>query len=125
MEEYFRYKSFPVYKEALNFTKDIRHIAARFPKNETYNLCSQIIRAADSIALNIAEGSNRYTDLDFSRFLNQENASLSEVVACLDIAVINNYLTDKEVGPLLSAATLIFRQLTAFCAKVRKDSKKA
>jgi four helix bundle protein len=39
-----------------------------FPSKELYNLSSQIRRAADSIGLNIAEGSSGHTDAEQKRF---------------------------------------------------------
>lgn len=45
-----------VYHKALNFTRVVRLKTRAFPKNELFVLVSQFRRAADSIALNIAEG---------------------------------------------------------------------
>jgi four helix bundle protein len=56
-------------------------------------LKSQLWRALDSIALNIAEGSEKYSDLDFSHFLNISLTSLAESVACFDLALDEQYVT--------------------------------
>ncbi|MCL5093926.1 MAG: four helix bundle protein [Patescibacteria group bacterium] len=50
------------------FRKRIKILTRDFPKEEIYGLSSQVNRAALSIVLNIAEGSERYSDLDFSCF---------------------------------------------------------
>lgn len=120
----FRFKKFNVYKDALTFAREIRTISASFPKEELFGLRSQITRAADSIVLNIAEGSDRYTDRDFSRFLNQAVASVSEVSACLDIALECEYINEKDYSAFQAKCEEIYKQLMAFCAKVRKDSEK-
>jgi four helix bundle protein len=73
----------------------------------------------DSIILNIAEGSDRYSDIDFSRFLNHSITSVNEVVACLDGALDDNYIDEKEHDKYLVWAENICRQLKAFLAKVR------
>jgi len=66
-----------------------------FPNYEFYLLGDQIIRAANSIILNIAEGADRSTDKDFANFLNKSHTSLNEVVSCLDMALIDKYITEK------------------------------
>jgi four helix bundle protein len=48
-----------------------------------YLLTSQIQRASDSIALNIAEGSTGQTNPEFKRFLGFALKSAIEVVSCL------------------------------------------
>lgn len=66
-----------------------------FPGEEKYLLTDQIIRAANSIVLNVAEGTDRGTDKDFALFLNRSHTSLNEVVACLDIALKEGYIPVK------------------------------
>lgn len=119
----FRFKKFKVYNDALGFSKDIRQLTKCLPKEEMFGLKSQITRAADSVVLNIAEGSDRYSDKDFSRFLNQAVASVSEVSACLDIALECEYIQESAYKELQTKCEEIYKQLMAFCAKVRKDSK--
>ena len=118
----FRFKNFKVYQDSLEFTKNIRYLADKFPKSEMFGLKSQIIRASDSVVLNIAEGSDRYSDKDFSRFLNQAVASVSEVSACLDVALKCVYISSVEYEKYQTECETIYKQLKAFCSKVRKDS---
>ena len=78
----------------------------------------QIIRAANSIILNIAEGSDRGTDKDFALFLNRSHTSLCEVVSCLDIALGDGYLTNEIYDSCLKEAVLLSDQITAFRRKL-------
>ena len=113
---------FPVYKDAREFRKNLKDISTKnFPKEEQYNLTSQLWRALDSIVLNIAEGSERYSDMDFSRFLNTSLASVNEVVACLDCALDDEYIDARTYQTYADAAEKLIRQLKAFSSKVRKD----
>ena len=67
----FRFREWPVYKDAKSFRKKIRKLANKLPENERYQLRDQISRAANSICLNIAEGSNKLSDIDFSKYLSE------------------------------------------------------
>lgn len=119
----FRFREFPVYVTARNFRKELKgFIKKRFPKEEQFCLSSQLWRALDSILLNIAEGSERYTDIDFSRFLNTALTSVNEVVSCLDCALDDKYLTKIEHQAFMAQAENIYRQLRAFSSKVRRDN---
>ncbi|MFH0959188.1 MAG: four helix bundle protein, partial [Pseudomonadota bacterium] len=75
-----------------------------------------------SIVLNIAEGAEKQSDKDFSRFLNISVGSTNEVVACLDCALRDGYISTEEHSECLQSAEKIIRQLKAFLAKVRRDN---
>ena len=123
MGDIFRFRKFPVYNDARIFRKELKVLSKKkFPVEEQYNLRSQLWRALDSVLLNIAEGSDRYSDMDFSRFLNNSLTSVNEVVACLDCAIDDGYLTDNEVEGCLTKAENLIRQLKAFVSKIRKDA---
>jgi four helix bundle protein len=120
----FRFRTFPVYKDTLVFISEVKQFTkSAFPKNEQFGLTSQLWRALDSIILNIAEGTDKYSHFDFSRFLNQALGSLNEVVACFDIALLNKYLSKANHSEFLEKADKLYRQLKAFSSYVRKNSK--
>ena len=122
-KDIFRFREFPVYKAARDYRKELKKLSKKkFPKEEQFCLTAQLWRALDSILLNIAEGSERYSDTDFSRFLNIATASLNETVACLDAVQDDKYITDEEYDHYLSKAENIYKQLRAFSSKVRKDN---
>ena len=121
----FRFRKFQVYKDALIYRRELKILVFRcFPNEERYILVDQILRAATSIVLNIAEGSNRNTDKDFANFLNIANTSLDEVVSCLDIALIEKYITKEVHEKYVNKAIILADQLTAFRRKILNDSKK-
>jgi four helix bundle protein len=61
-------------------------LAKIFPKDELFVLTAQMKRAADSVVLNIAEGSTLQSKSEFKRFLVIANRSALEVVACFYLA---------------------------------------
>lgn len=121
----FRFRSFPVYIDARKFRSELKRFAKlRFPTVERFVLLDQLWRALDSIILNIAEGSRKYSDIEFSKYLNNSLTSLDECVSCLDAALDDNYISIDEHKYWLSRAELLSRQLAAFSAKVRNDARK-
>ena len=78
----FRFRKWPVYAAAKAFRKKMRQVARNLPDRERYLLTDQMSRAVDSICLNIAEGSNKLSDIEFSKYLNTSETSLEEVVCC-------------------------------------------
>ena len=123
MNTIFRFKEFPVYKDAREFRIQLKLLSReKLPKEERFCMQEQLWIALDSILLNIAEGSERYSDKDFSHFLNTALTSLVEVVACLDALQDDNYISEEEYKSFTRSAENIYRQLKAFSAKVRKTS---
>lgn len=76
----FKFEKLIIWQKAMDFGEDINQLTVKFPKKEIYNLTSQILRAVDSIALNIAEGSIEQSNAEFNRFLGYSVRSLAEVV---------------------------------------------
>lgn len=115
----FRFRDFPIYKDALEFRMEIKEVIKKyFPLEERYLLGDQIIRAANSIVLNIAEGTDRGTDKDFALFLNRSHTSLAEVISCLDIALMEKYITVNAHVKYLNQAEKLANQITAFRRKL-------
>lgn len=115
----FRFRQFQVYKDALQYQQELKNLSRnKFPKEEQFSLTSQLWRALDSIVLNIAEGSDRGTDKDFAHFLNNSHTSLNETVACLDLALNNNYISADNHQKHLGKAADLANQITAFRKKL-------
>lgn len=91
----FKFEKLLVWQRAINLCTDIHNLTRKFPKEETYILTVQIKRAADSIALNIAEGSTGQTNAEFRQFLVYSIRPAIEVVSCLYIGK-NRKIIDPE-----------------------------
>lgn len=94
-----RFEKLTVYKQALALVDMIYEISRKFPKEETYNITSQLRRAAISIPLNIAEGQGRGSKKSNKQFLLVARGSAYELVALYDICGKRGYLEEglKEV----------------------------
>lgn len=112
----FRFRDWPVYKDARIFRTQIMLLAKTFPKEELYALIDQTRRALNSILLNLAEGSNKNTDKDTRVYINRAQGSLDEVVACLDCAIDDKYITETQQKEALEIAESLAKQLKSFTA---------
>ena len=65
----FKFESPRIWHLSLELTDEIDLFAQTFPKHDMYSLSSQIRRAADSVSLNIVEGSTGLTNAEFKDFL--------------------------------------------------------
>jgi four helix bundle protein len=79
----FKFEKLLVWQKALDLADAIYQLTVKcFPKEEMYILTSQIRRAADSVSLNIAEGST-----------GQSNV---EVVGCLYLGRKRGYIISQD-----------------------------
>ena len=115
----FKFENLMVWQHSLEFGEKINNIADTFPSKELYNLNSQIRRAADSIGLNIAEGSTGHSDPEQKRFLIFANRSALEVVACLIKAKRRSYIDEKTYLELYTDCESLVRMLQAFIKKLK------
>ena len=117
----FRFRKFPVYILLRDLRKELKALSRKkFPDEEKYSLRAQLWRAIDSALLNIAEGSNRYSDKDFSRFLNNSVTSLNEVAAILDCALDDEYIDEEDHRTYILKVEDATLQLMNFSASVRR-----
>lgn len=107
----FKFENLKVWQRALELTYQIHLLIKSFPADEKYALSSQIKRAADSVALNIAEGSTGQSNKEFSRFLGIALRSAIEVVACIHLAkrreIIEEETFDKFYAELEEIVKMI------------------
>jgi len=92
----FKFEKLKVWQKAVDLADHIDQLTKFFPKAELFVLTSQIKRAADSISLNIAEGSTGQSNGEFNRFLGYALRSDIEVVGCLHLAKRRKYLNNDE-----------------------------
>jgi four helix bundle protein len=118
----FKFEKLEVWQLALEYIDLIYEIANHLPKSEDYNLRSQIVRAATSIALNIAEGSTGQTDAEQARFLGLSIRSLIETIACQRLIHGRRYLADSTLlSQANSQAETLAAKLHAFRKAIAPD----
>ncbi|MDO3423700.1 four helix bundle protein [Chryseobacterium sp. APV1] len=92
----------------------------QFPKDEAFNLTSQIRRASDSVALNISEGSILQSKAEFRKFLGYSIRSLAEIVTCLYKAKNRNYISEEDFNKLYNESYNLMNQIIAFRNQIKE-----
>jgi four helix bundle protein len=110
----FKFEKLTVWKMAMDYGEDINLLTEKFPAKELYNLVSQSLRAADSIALNLAEGSLGQSDPEQRKFVGYAVRSLAEVITCLHKAHRRNYITQGEFDQHYKNGENLMIKLNAF-----------
>ena len=103
----------------MDYGESLFQLSTQFPKEEIYNLTSQIRRAVDSIALNISEGSIGQSNPEYRKFIGFSIRSLAEVVTCLHKARRRKYISDDEFSEQYDFAYNLMNMMVAFKEKIR------
>jgi len=115
----FKFEKLLICKKAMDFGEEIYLLTETFPKKEMYNLSSQILRASDSIALNISEGSIEQSNLEFKRFLGYSIRAIAEVVTCLNKAKRRNYLSEEQFTKMYKDCFDLMNMTIAFKSQLK------
>ncbi len=119
MEAKFKFEKLIIWQMSMEFGEAICLLTKKFPEEEKFNLASQIRRAVDSIALNIAEGSIGQSNQEFKRFIGFSVRSLAEVVTCLHLAHNRNYILEEEFNKNYEYAFNLMNMMVAFRKKIK------
>jgi four helix bundle protein len=109
----FRFEDLQVWQKAMDLSEEINQLTKTFPKEEIYILTSQIKRSADSVILNIAEGSTGQSKSIFKLFLGYSLRSAIEVVSCLFIAKKRKYIQDEQFTVLYNDYETLVKMITS------------
>ena len=115
------HKRLDVWNLGVELVTEIYKITKLLPREENYNLISQMKRAAISIPNNIAEGAARNTKKEFINFLHIAQGSLSELDTHIEIASRLKYLQEKDVSNISTIMERVDKMLTGLI-KFQKSS---
>jgi len=96
MEEYsFEFEKLQVYQKALDYIDFVYEITENFPQTEKFGLAANFRRAAQSIALNIGEGSGG-SKKEFRQFLVISRRSVRECIVCTTISRRRGFIPETK-----------------------------
>ena len=101
-----------VYSHSRQFVKECYQLTKMLPPEERFGMTTQIMRAALSVHLNIAEGSSRKSGMERKRYFEIARGSVIEIDAALDIAFEMGYLKSYDSSKIAVSMVSCFKLLT-------------
>lgn len=114
----FKFEKLIIWQTAMEYGETINEIVKNFPKDESFNLISQIRRAADNIAISIAEGTIVQSNSEQIRFVAYSIRSVAEVITCLYKAKNRRYIDEQVFQQNYESAYALMKMLMAFRNKL-------
>ena len=111
------YRDLKIWQKADELSDITYRLSSKFPRDELFNLTSQIRRASLSIPTNIVEGFYR-TKKEFIHFLVIAFGSLKETDYLTTIALKRKYITDREYSQVQGLTTELSKMISVFIKKL-------
>ncbi|MEZ7497320.1 four helix bundle protein [Flavobacterium sp. Arc3] len=109
----YSFEKLEVYQLSRKFKIDIKLMSQRFPKEERFDLISQINRASASISANLAEGSGRSSNFDQAHFTNMSYSTALETIDHLNTALDMKYINEEKYTELRIKLDAILNKLNS------------
>lgn len=112
------FKELKIWQKGFDIAVETYKLVEGFPQAEKNAITQQITRAAVSISSNIAEGSSRYSEKDYKRFIEISLGSSFEPETQLLIAKAVNFGNVELLNSTLSKIDEEQKMLIAFSNKL-------
>jgi len=117
------FENLRVYKLSEELADEVWKIVLRWNAFAKDTVGKQIVRSADSIGANIAEGTGRHNFQDNQRFVKIARGSLNETQHFLRRAFKRNLLTSADVKKLKPLVDNLAPQLNSYLKSIGRDRK--
>ncbi len=112
------FREMPVWQKAFKIILRVYSLSKKFPDDEKFVLTSDMRRAANSIAHNIAEGFGRFQSKDKSRFYTISRGSAYELISQLLVAKELGYLNENECEGLVLEIEIVIGDLNSIMKSI-------
>ena len=116
------FENLEVYKLSEKLANEIWNIVEKWDYFTRDTIGKQIVRSADSIGANIAEGNGRYNIKDNQRFIKIARGSLYETIHWLRLACYRKLINSEEVNKIKPIIDKLSPKLNAYLKSFNKKS---
>lgn len=113
-----------VYKVAVKIGDIVWNVVEKWNYFERDTLGKQIVRSADSIALNISEGYGRFHFAENRNFCNYSRGSAYETSTAIHKAFTRKLLSDDEYNALKEKLNLYLKLVNAYIRSIGNNGNK-
>ena len=113
------FKKLNIWVNSMSLAKDVYLITSGFPKEEKYGLVSQINRCCISVPSNIAEGSSRSSNKEFSHFIKIALGSLFELETQIILSNEFKIIKDEDSSIVLDKIATLQKMLNGFLTTLK------
>ncbi|MFK7812128.1 MAG: four helix bundle protein [Maribacter sp.] len=107
------FRELEVWKDSRKLVKEIYLLTKLLPDTEKFGLVSQINRCVISIPANIAEGSAKYSQKDFVRFLQISLGSAYELESHLILCADLEFIQTNSVSPVIKRIQVLQKRIAS------------
>jgi four helix bundle protein len=116
------YRNLIVWQKSHLLVLSVYEMTKKFPKEERYNLVSQLRRAGTSVPTNIAEGCGKFTQRDFVNYLQTAFGSLQEVEYLSFLSFELAYVSNDDYKTINFKINEAKAMLISLIKKIRNDN---
>jgi four helix bundle protein len=115
------FENLRVYQLSEQLANEIWYLVQNWNNFAKHTLGKQMVRSADSIGANIAEGNGRYNSKDNQRFIKIARGSLYETIHWLRLACHRKLVTTEQVNKLKPIIDELSPKLNAYLNSISRD----
>jgi four helix bundle protein len=115
------FENLEVYQLAEKLANEIWNMVEKWDSFAKDSIGKQIVRSADSIGANIAEGNGRYNSKDNERFIKIARGSLYETIHWLRVVSYRKLITNTQIERIKPIIDELSPKLNAYFQYFRKQ----
>lgn len=115
------FRNLKVWQLSMELVEEVYKVTSQFPKEELFGLTSQLKRSAVSVPSNIAEGSAKSSEKDFSRFLEISMGSSCELETQLILAQRLGMLSEESLNSLITQLHEVQKMVTGLAKSLTSN----
>lgn len=115
------YRRLMVWEKAHRLVLEVYKLTCTYPREEQFNLISQLRRAATSVPTNIVEGCGRFTQKDFAKFLQDAFGSAQEIEYLLFLSFELTYIDNEKYNVINTQVNEVKAMLLSLLEKIRRE----